>query len=160
MSLRLPDPLALREIITMIVGEDSPLQPTDRAGDFAAADTGTVYGALLRDDQGTIQGAVLADTAAAVHLGGSMIMIPPGAQQEQWRLGSAEEPVLDALAEVINMLRSVINNVSGNPHVAPDPLAPLPELAADQAWLASPAARVDLAGALPFATARLAVLSR
>ena len=157
-TLRLPEAEALRETIAMILDGACPLQPAN-ATDLVTL-PGTAYGALLRTDDGEAVGAILADTATTVFLGGNLIMIPPAAQQDQYRQGRPEESVLDAMAEVVNMLRSTVNQVPGNPHVAPDPLRPLAELAAAEPWLTSPASRLDLAGPLPFGEGHLTLLAR
>ena len=159
MSLKLPDPQALRDALGMILDDACPLQPAATPIDLAAR-PGTVRGALLLDDDGEPQGAVLADVAATVYLGGSLIMIPAGAQQDQVAADAPAEAVLDAMAEVVNILRGSINAVPGNPHVSPGPLSSLPELTAAHPWLVEPTARLDLAGPLPCGEGCLVVLAR
>ncbi len=159
MSLKLPEPAALLEILETILDGPTPLRPAEEPFDFRGSDQ-AIYVSLLRDDEGGVQGAVVADAAATIFLGGALIMVPAGAQQEQWRQGRAEESITDAMSEIVNMLRSVVNGVSGNPHVAPDPLVLLDELAEEVDWLPSPTGRLDLAGELPFATGHLSILAR
>jgi len=122
-----------------------------------AASPGGAWRIPLLDDGGEEVGAVVADLGAVVLLGGWLIMLPPGSMSEQVDEGRPSEPVREAYAEVVNVLRGEINNTRLNPHVVPGPLAPYGD---GPDWQAAPATRLDLDADTGLGRIRIALLGR
>ena len=160
MSLRLPDASEVVLTLKMAIGEKPPLRQGPPAMDLEKPDR-RAFISFLRNDGGGVRGAILVDLNAAVFLGGVMIMMPPAGLEEQVGSGDVSEPILDAMAEINNMLRGVINNCGSNEHVTPDGLQPYspPEPDGRNAWLLSPAVRLDLTGEFPFGSGTMVILS-
>ncbi len=111
----------------------------------------------LLDDDGEEAGIVVADLGTVVLLGGSLIMLPEISMKEQMAERSPSPPVLEAFAEVVNVLRGVVNNTHRNPHTAPGPLAPG---GAGSGWPDDPKLRLDLVADSPLGPVRLTFRSR
>jgi len=110
----------------------------------------------LLDDEGTEVGVVVADLRTVVLLGGSLIMLPESSMREQVADGSPSPPVLEAFAEVVNVLRGVVNNTHRNLHTVPGPLA---AGGAGPGWPDDPKLRLDLVADSPLGPARLSFRS-
>ncbi len=130
--------------------------PAGPAWDPATAPVGAWRIPLL-DDEGEEVGSVVADLGSVVLLGGSLIMLPESSMREQVADRCPSSPVLEAYAEVVNVLRSVINNIHRNPHVVPGRLGPYDE-GAD--WQAAPTSQLDLVANSALGPIRLAFLGR
>ena len=76
-------------------------------------------------------------------------------------IGQASEPVIEALTEVINNLRTLFNNIDLNPHVAPTATfayqVPGPQDLV--AWVRDPGKRIDYVGETEFGTATLTLIA-
>ena len=160
MSLKLPNTADVIEILEMMIGESPRLAAGDGV-DLAAPPAGTSVSWLATDD-GEVLGAIVATLPVAVFLGGTMIMIPAGAQEDQVNAGAASEAVVDAMSEINNMLRGLLNTFRMNTHVSPSKLADFAPPAADDAnaWVLNPAQRLDLSGRFPCGTGCMTLLSR
>ncbi|MBA4378565.1 MAG: hypothetical protein C0395_07950 [Gemmatimonas sp.] len=110
----------------------------------------------LLNDAGSEVGVVVADLHTVVLLGGSLIMLPESSMREQVAEGSPSPPVLEAFAEVVNVLRGVVNNTNRNPHTVPGPLA---TGGAGPGWSDDPKLRLDLVADSPIGPARLSFRS-
>ncbi|MBK7701462.1 MAG: hypothetical protein IPI34_00525 [bacterium] len=130
--------------------------PAESAWDAVSPTAGTWRLPML-DDSGDEIGIVVADTGAVVLLGGTLIMLPESSMREQVADGQPSPPVLEAYAEVINVLRGVVNNTQRNPHVVPGLLEPG---GAGAGWRVDPQTRLDLAAETPIGAVRLSFLSR
>jgi hypothetical protein len=111
----------------------------------------------LLDDDGEEAGIVVADLGTVVLLGGALIMLPESSMKEQMADRRPSSPVLEAYAEVVNVLRGVVNNTHRNPHTAPGPLVPG---GAGPGWPDDPKLRLDLVADSPLGPARLTIRSR
>jgi hypothetical protein len=130
--------------------------PAESAWDAAAPAIGAWRLPML-DDSGDEIGIVVADTGAVVFLGGTLIMLPENSMREQVADGQPSPPVLEAFAEVVNVLRGVVSNTQRNPHVVPGQLEPG---GAGAGWRADPRTRLDLGAETPIGPIRLSFLSR
>jgi len=161
MTLKLPAAVDVTEILEMCIGANPMLQQVDEPVDLTSPPPGT-YVSWLKDDVGEVRGAILASLPAVAYLGGTMIMVPPGAQEEQVKAGAASEAVVDSMAEINNMLRGLFNRIRNNEHVSPADMvlfeAPGPD--DPNAWVHAPCERVDMAGSFPYGQGWLTILSR
>lgn len=161
MSLKLPAAVDITRILEMCIGANPVLKQVEAPFDLASPPSGT-YVSWLKDDGGEVCGAILASLPAVAFLGGTMIMVPVGGQEEQVRAGKASEAIVDSMAEINNMLRGLFNRIQENEHVSPDEMVLFSSPGADDpnAWVHAPGERLDLAGEFPYGQGRLTVLSR
>jgi hypothetical protein len=116
--------------------------------------------ACLVDDEGQVVGAIAADLAASIYLGGSLMMLPPGACKDQLKAGQPTEIVVEALTEVFNNIVTLVNKLADNPHVRVEE-ARRCNGSPENAWLQAPAVRVDLRAEFPgFEAGVLTMLGR
>ena len=75
--------------------------------------------------------------------------------------GEADEPVIEAVTEVINNLRTLFNKIDMNPHVAPTQTFPFQVPAEDDfvAWILNPGKRLDYVGQTQFGQATLTLIA-
>jgi len=141
----------------MFIGSRPPLAPGPSL-DLTYPAPGT-YVTWLKGADGQVEGAIFSDLAASLYLGGELLMMPQPALQEMMAACEASDAVLDALGEVFNNVRALLNRIEMNPHVTPtDPViyeAPDPD-----SWVLKPSRRVDLRGNTSFGPASLTLLSR
>lgn len=116
------------------------------------ASSDTVWRIPLLDDDGAEVGTVIADLRTLVLLGGSLIMLPNSSMAEQVADRCPTSPVLEAYAEVVNVLRGVINNTHRNPHTVPGELTPG---GTGEGWPDDPKLRLDLVADSPLGPAHL-----
>lgn len=157
MTLTLPQPKAVLDLLSMFIGSRPPLAPGPSL-DLTYPAPGT-YVTWLKGADGQVEGAIFSDLAASLYLGGELLMMPQPALQEMMAAGEASDAVLDALGEVFNNVRALLNRIEMNTHVTPtDPViyeAPDPD-----SWVLKPSRRVDLRGNTSFGPASLTLLSR
>jgi len=159
-TLTLPEPQAVLDLLAMFIGERPPLRHC--AGiDLTYPPSGT-YVTWLKDAQDEVEGAIVADLATSLYLGGELIMMPEATLREMWSEGRASEAVLDGLGEVFNNLRGLLNRIAVNPHVTPtEPEAyHAPAPGSGTEWLLNPSHRVDLAGQTAFGPGFLVLLGK
>ncbi|MCP4571658.1 MAG: 2'-5' RNA ligase family protein [bacterium] len=159
MSITLPDAINVTQLLEMLVGKPSGLVRGGGELDVTQAPAGT-YVSFLVDSEGNKVGAIVADLTAALHLGGSMIMLPEGALKEEQARGQAPESVVDAIGEIFNNLRALVNRNDRNPHVTPsDPVLLADTAPGDVARLGEAAKSLTLGGATPFGQGNVVLLS-
>lgn len=160
MTLTLPQPKAVLDLLSMFIGSRPPLAPGPSL-DLAFPLPGT-YVTWLKGADGQVEGAIFSDLAASLYLGGELLMMPQPALQEMMKACEASDAILDALGEVFNNVRALLNRIEMNPHVTPtDPViyeAPDPDGA--DGWVLKPSRRVDLRGNTTFGPASLTLISR
>lgn len=161
MSLVLPKKVHVTDCLETLIGRDAGLRPAEAPSDLSEPAPGS-YLTMLSNDEGEVEGAIVVNLAAALHLGGTMIMLPVGALQEQAAEDKASEAVVDALGEIFNNLRGLINKTGDNPHTVPSPINMLwPLLEREEnAWLAKAEERLDYTGQTPFGPGWLAIAAR
>jgi len=159
-TLTLPEPKAVLDLLTMFIGDRPPLAPT-QGPDLTRTSWGT-YVCWLKGAEGDVQGAFLVDLPAALYIGGGLIMMPQAALTDMFRQGQISEAVLDGLSEIFNNLRGQLNRIDLNPHVTPtDAVAYEPPAeGSDEAWVYNPRGRVDLSGMTAFGIGTLTLLAR
>ncbi|MCB1151059.1 hypothetical protein KDK88_05890 [bacterium] len=161
MSLKLPTAVDVTRILEMCIGTNPVLKQVEEPFNLASPPAGT-YVSWLKDDTNEVRGAILASLPAVAFLGGSMIMVPVGGQEDQVKAGAASEAIVDSMAEINNMLRGLFNRLQENVHVSPAPMVLFKAPGADDpnAWVLSPGERVDMAGSFPYGKGQLTILSR
>lgn len=161
MTLKLPTAVDVTKILEMCIGADPVLKQVDEPFDLASPPAGT-YVSWLKDDVGEVRGAILASLPAVAFLGGTMIMVPAGGQEEQVKAGAASEAIVDSMAEINNMLRGLFNRIKDNEHVSPEDMVLFQAPGANDpnAWIHEPGERVDMCADFPFGQGRLTILSR
>lgn len=157
MTLTLPQPKAVLDLLSMFIGSRPPLAPGPSL-DLTYPLPGT-YVTWLQGADGQVEGAIFSDLAASLYLGGELLMMPQPALDEMMASGEASDAVLDALGEVFNNVRGLLNRIELNAHVSPtDPV--LYEAPAPGDWVLQPSRRLDLRGNTKFGPASLTLLSR
>jgi len=159
-TLTLPEPKAVLDLLAMFIGDRPPMAPAQGV-DLTMPARGT-YVSWLTTADGTVEGAILTDLAASLYFGGGLIMMPEGALRDLHKSGEVSEAVLDGLGEIFNNLRGQLNRITQNPHVTPtDPQCyepPAPD--GPRGWLYKPGKRIDLRGQTAFGPATLTLLGR
>lgn len=160
MTLTLPEPRAVLDLLSMFMGGRPPLAPS-RGMDLAMPPYGT-HVCWLKTDDGTIEGAILTDMAASLYIGGGLIMMPEAALREMQNRGELSEAVLDGLGEIFNNVRGLLNRISMNPHVSPtDPECYEPPAKdGTLGWLYTTERRVNLHGQTAYGPATLTLIGR
>ncbi|MDY0110308.1 MAG: hypothetical protein RBT60_10265 [Candidatus Krumholzibacteria bacterium] len=160
MTLTLPEPRAVLDLLSMFIGGRPPLAPS-RGMDLTMPAYGT-YVCWLNAADGTTEGAILTDLAATLYIGGGLIMMPENALREMGNRGEVSDAVLDGLGEVFNNVRGLLNRIKLNPHVTPtDPVLYDPPAAdSPQGWIYLAERRVDLHGHTAFGPATLTLIGR
>lgn len=119
------------------------------------------YITFLQGRDNAVEGAIITDLAATLYIGGKLILLPEASLMDQVKSGEADEPVIEAVTEVINNLRTLYNNIDANPHVAPTQTFPYQVPGPDDfvAWILNPSRRMDYVGDTPFGQATLTLIA-
>jgi hypothetical protein len=145
-TLTLPETKEILDLVELLIDEKPVFRPGD-GWDLTQPKPGT-YITFLQGRDNAVEGAIITDLAATLYIGGKLILLPEATLKDQFNSGSADEPVIEALTEVINNLRTLYNNIDLNPHVAPTQTfayqVPGPEDFV--AWVLNPSKRVDYVG--------------
>ena len=161
MAVYVPETTEILDLLNMILGDNSPLQEVEKAWELDTVPQGT-HVTYLCDGDGDKLGAVVTDINGTVYLGGKLIMMHEAGLAGKAASGVVEENLVEAVEEIVNMLRSVFNNQPGSEHVSPLPtrLLETPDADGDDAWLLDPSERLDLQGKCSFGTLRMSFLFR
>ena len=160
MTLTLPEPKAVLDLLTMFLGDRPPLAPGE--GPNLRQPAFGTYVSWLKTVDGTVEGAIFTDLSASLYLGGGLIMMPEAALRDMLSEGAASEAVLDGLSEIFNNLRGQLNRINMNPHVSPtDPVAYEPPADdAPEAWIFDSEKRIDLRGQTAFGPSTITLVGR
>jgi hypothetical protein len=159
-SLALPRTKEVLEVVELLIGEKPALEP-GQSWDLSHPGPGCCI-TFLQGKTRAIEGAIITDLAATLYIGGKLILLPEATLLDQAQIGAANAPVIEAITEVVNNLRTLFNNIRKNPHVAPTATFPYQVPAAGDyvAWLLKPTERMDYVGDTPFGRANLTLLAR
>lgn len=159
MSLVFPRQAEIFDLIEMLIGE-KPVFKRGESWDLRKPRPGT-YITFLQAKDLDVEGAVITDLAATLYIGGKLILLPPASLRNQFDSGRAEEPVVEAVTEVINNLRTLFNAIDLNPHVAPTKTFPYQVPAADDfvAWILDPGKRIDYMGDTPYGPGTITLIA-
>jgi hypothetical protein len=159
-TLTLPEPKAVLDLLTMFLGDRPPLRPGG-GPDLRQPSFGT-YVTWLKTADGGIEGAILTDLSASLYLGGGLIMMPEPALRDMQREGAVSEAVLDGLSEIFNNVRGQLNRLNMNPHVTPtDPVSYEPPAdGTPESWIYDACKRIDLRGETAFGPATMTIVGR
>lgn len=130
MTVTLPETYEFLDMLEMILGAKPPLANTKEAWDLAKIPDGT-HVTWLCDAEGKRRGAVITDINTTLYLGGKLVMMPEAGLGDRAKRLEVEDTIVEAVEEIVNMMRSVINKQAGNVHVSPQPTQPLGKVAAD-----------------------------
>lgn len=160
MTLTLPEPKAVLDLLDMFLGQRPPLAPA-QGMNLEMPPFGTHVCWLVGAD-GATEGAIFTDLAASLYIGGGLIMMPEAALKDMQNSGQVSDAVLDGLGEVCNNLRGQLNRIGMNPHVSPTDPAPYEAPAADgpRGWIYQADKRIDLAGQTAFGPTNLTIVGR
>ena len=159
MTLTLPETKEILDLVELLIDE----KPVFRKGDgwdLTQPKPGA-YITFLQGRDNAVEGAIITDLAATLYIGGKLILLPEAMLMDQFRSGQADEPVVEALTEVINNLRTLYNNIDLNPHVAPTQTFPYQVPGPDDfvAWVLNPSKRVDYVGETAYGPATLTLIA-
>lgn len=159
MTLTMPDTKEILNLVELLIGE-KPVFKEGTGWDLTQPRKGA-YITFLQGRDFEVEGAIITDLPATLYIGGKLILLPEATLNEQLRKGVASEPIIDALTEVINNLRTLFNNIDLNPHVAPTQTFPyqVPGPTDFVAWILAPKRRLDYVGETPFGTGTLTLIS-
>ena len=159
MTLTLPETKEVLDLVELLIGEKPVFRP-GKGWDLTEPMPGA-YITFLQAKDNSVEGAIITDLAATLYIGGKLILLPEAGLKEQFNQGEADEPVVEALTEVINNLRTLYNNIDLNPHVAPTQTFPYQVPGEDDfvAWVRNPSRRLDLVGETVFGTATLTLIA-
>ncbi|MBU2501470.1 hypothetical protein KJ682_09095 [bacterium] len=159
MTLTLPSPREVLDLVELLIGE-KPVLKEGQGWDLLNPEKGA-YITFLQGRDNQVEGAVLTDLAATLYIGANLIMLPKATAMDQMKAGKASEPVIEAVTEVVNNLRTLFNNIDLNPHVAPTATFPykVPDPDDFVGWVRNPGKRVDYVGETDFGTATLTIIA-
>jgi len=159
-ALSFPKTKEVLDLVELLIGE-KPVFRKGKGWDLSAPSEGC-YITFLQGKDKAIEGAIITDLPATLYIGGKLILLPEATLQDQAQNGEAEEPIVEAVTEVVNNLRTLFNNIEMNPHVAPTGTYPYVVPAADDyvGWILEPGKRVDYVGDTVYGPATLTLLSR
>lgn len=124
-GLRLPSVAAINESLHALIGDQASVREK-RPVTFAPSKLGPCWVSRLIDDDGHDVGAIVADRAAAIALGGALMLLPDNELDAQRALATPSEDILSAMSEVANNLCETINQrAGGGLRVRVKPIEPL-----------------------------------
>ena len=143
MTLLLPKTRDIMELVELLIDE-KPVFKKGQGWDLTQPKPGA-YITFLQARDNAVEGAIITDLAATLYIGGKLILLPDATSKDQFNEGQADEPVVEAMNEVINNLRTLYNNIDLNPHGAPTQTFPYQVPGPDDfvAWILNPSRRVD-----------------
>lgn len=155
----MPETKEILDLVEMLIGEKPVFRPGE-GWDLLNPDPGC-YITFLQARNHEVEGAILTDLPATLYIGGKLILLPENTLKDQMNSGAADEPVIEAVTEVINNLRTLFNKIELNPHVAPTKTFPYQVPAEDDfvAWVRNPGKRIDYVGATNFGKATLTLIA-
>ena len=147
------------DLVGLLIDE-KPVFKVGEGWDLTQPNPGA-YITFLQGRDNAVEGAIITDLPATLYIGGKLILLPEATLMDQFNSGKAEEPVVEAVTEVINNLRTLYNNIDVNPHVAPTQTFPYQVPGPDDfvAWILDPSRRVDYVGDTPFGQATLTLIA-
>lgn len=159
MTLTLPDTKEILDLVGLLIDE-KPVFRVGQGWDLTKPKPGS-YITFLQGRDNAVEGAIITDLAATLYIGGKLILLPDATLMDQFKSGQADEPVIEALTEVINNLRTLYNNIDLNPHVAPTQTFAYQVPGPDDfvAWILNPSKRVDYVGETNFGPATLTLIT-
>jgi hypothetical protein len=143
----LPDPKAVRDMLTGLVGKPVTVSP---GGPVTPTPKSPVAVAVYVDPYMNVNALCVMDLAASAYTGGALALLPPGGCQDAVEEdGELTSMLVEALHEVVNVL-SALFNTAGAPHSKLNKLyAPGDELPGDIAGMLSAFNRIDLTVEVP-----------
>lgn len=159
MTLTLPTTREILDLVGLLIDE-KPVFTKGEGWDLTDPEPGACI-TFLQGRDNAVEGAIVTDLAATLYIGGKLILLPEASLMDQFKSGQADEPVVEALNEVINNLRTLYNNIDLNPHVAPTPTFPYQVPSPDDfvAWILNPSKRVDYVGQTNFGKGTLTLIA-
>ncbi len=160
MALVFPKTKEILDLVELLIGE-KPVFRKGEGWDLADPDEGC-YITFLQGKNKVVEGAIITDLAATLYIGGKLILLPEANLRDQSQNGEADEPIVEALTEVINNLRTLFNNIEINSHVAPTKTFEYMVPTADDlvGWVLEPTKRIDYVGDTAFGTATLTLVAK
>ncbi len=107
MTLTLPKTSEIMELVGLLIDEE-PMLRVGQGWDLTQPNPGA-YITFLQGRDNAVEGAVIADLAATMYIGGKLILMPESTLREQFNSGTVCESVVEALNEVVNNLRWLID---------------------------------------------------
>lgn len=155
----MPETKEILDLVELLIGE-KPVFRQGRGWDLLDPEPGT-YITFLQGRDYEVEGAILTDLPATLYIGGKLILLPQATLMDQLHSGEADEPVIEAVTEVINNMRTLFNNIELNPHVAPTKTFEYQVPGEDDfvAWVRNPGKRVDYVGETAFGKATLTLIA-
>lgn len=124
-GLRLPSVAALNESLHALIGDQASVREKHPVA-FVPSKLGPCWVSRLIDDEGHDVGAIVADRAAAIALGGALMLLPENEIEAQRALATPSDDILSAMSEVANNLCEAINQrAGGGLQVRVKPIEPL-----------------------------------
>ena len=159
MTLTMPETKEILDLVELLIGE-KPVLREGKGWDLTQPMPGA-YITFLQARDNQVEGAIITDLAATLYIGGKLILLPDATLVDQMNSGEADEPVIEAVTEVINNLRTLFNKIDMNPHVAPTQTFPFQVPAEDDfvAWILNPGKRLDYVGQTQFGQATLTLIA-
>lgn len=160
MALTFPKTKEVLDLVELLIGE----KPIFRKGDGwdLSNPAEGCYITFLQGKDKVVEGAIITDLPATLYIGGKLILLPESALQDQSQNGEADQPIVEAVTEVINNLRTLFNNIDLNPHVAPTKTFEYKVPTEDDyvGWVLNPSKRADYIGDTSYGKATLTLISR
>jgi hypothetical protein len=124
-GLRLPSIAAINESLHALIGDQASVREK-RPVVFEPSTLGPCWVSRLIDDEGHDVGAIVADRAAAIALGGALMLLPEHEIEAQRALATPSDDILGAMSEVANNLCETINQQANSGlQVRVKPIEPL-----------------------------------
>ncbi|WP_183100066.1 hypothetical protein [Nocardioides pelophilus] len=113
MTVHLPQPKQLRDLLVDLLGRDATLSP---APPFAPGPDTPASVAVYVDDSLRIRALIACDLAFSAHAGAAIALVPPTAAEEAIADGKLSDVLAENLYEVLNIAASTFN-VEGAEHL-------------------------------------------
>lgn len=123
--MKMPDLSGVGSLLSQLVGETYKLKALKELPPISQLAGGVA--SKVVDDADRPVGVMLADMAAAIRLGGTLLMLPDNEIETQIATNLASEDVLSAMSEVFNNLSGTLNQVKGNLHIRSTPIETIDE---------------------------------
>ena len=123
-ALRLPAVAAINGSLYSLIGEQASVREKQPVS-FAPETLGACWVSRLIDDEGHDVGAIVVDRAAAIVLGGALMLLSAPELDEQRALSVPSDDLISAMGEVLTHLCEAINQQPGSLQVRVKPIEPL-----------------------------------
>lgn len=159
MTLTVPSRNGLSDLLEMLCGDDYGISDPVAIADLTGSYEGGYATEILSDDD-RVLGLMMADLPGTIAFGAKLMMMGPGAIEDQMDAKEAEPDTILAMAEIFNNLTTPFNDVDGNDHIRVMSIKKIEEFDLAGDWTGDDVQAVEFVGKVQGSDLRLGFLTR